>query len=68
MTNEFNDKMAFSVDEAAVRAGVGRDQVYGAIRSGSLDARKWERRTLITAAALQHFLENLPPLRLPPAA
>jgi len=58
------ERAAYSVAEAAVLAGVGRDQVYAAIRDGSLDARKWGRRTIIPAAALQRFLTNLPPLRL----
>jgi excisionase family DNA binding protein len=59
-------KIALSVSEAATEAGVGRDQVYGAIRDGRLEARKWGRRTLITYDALQRFLNGLPPLRLPP--
>jgi len=59
-------RMALSVAEAAVEAGVGRDQVYNAIRDGRLEARKWGRRTLITYVALQRFLNGLPPLRLPP--
>ena len=61
-------RMALSVAEAAVEAGVGRDQVYNAIRDGRLEARKWGRRTLITFDALQYFLNGLPPLRLPPPA
>jgi excisionase family DNA binding protein len=60
--------MAFSVDEAAVRAGLGRDRIYDAIRNGDLVARKFGRRTLVTAEALQRFLNGLPPLQLPPAA
>ena len=60
-------RIALSVAEAAIEAGVGRDQVYSAIRNGSLEARKWGRRTLITYDALQRFLNGLPPLRLPPA-
>lgn len=62
------EKMAFSVDEAAMRAGLGRDRIYTAIRDGNLVARKFGRRTLITAEALQQFLDSLPPLRLPCAA
>ena len=58
-------RLALSVAEAAVRAGVGRDQVYQAIREGRLEARKWGRRTVITHGALQQFLDCLPPLRLP---
>ena len=61
-------RMALSVAEAAVEAGVGRDQVYAAIREGRLQARKWGRRTLITTDALRRFLDGLPPLELPPSA
>jgi len=62
------EKLAFSVDEAAIRAGLGRDRIYSAIRNGDLVARKYGRRTLITSEALQRFLNALPPLQLPPAA
>jgi len=62
------EKMAFSVDEAAMRAGIGRDKIYGYIKAGQLNAIKAGRRTLVTADALRQFLSNLPPLRLPPAA
>ena len=62
------EKMAFSVDEAALRAGLGRDRIYGYIRDGRLQARKAGRRTLITADALRNFIDSLPPLKLPPAA
>jgi excisionase family DNA binding protein len=61
-------RMALSVAEAALEAGVGRDQVYSAIREGRLDARKWGRRTIITYDALRRFIDTLPPLQLPPAA
>ncbi len=60
------ERAAYSVAEAAVLAGVGRDQVYTAIRDGQLEARKWGRRTIIPAAALQRFLTDLPPLNLRP--
>jgi excisionase family DNA binding protein len=59
------EKMAFSVNEAAMRAGLGRDRIYNAIRDGALVAKKFGRRTLITADALRRFLDGLPPLRLP---
>ena len=55
-----NDRIAYSVDEAAVRAGIGRDAVYDAIREKRLVARKWGRRTIITDAALRTFLDSLP--------
>jgi excisionase family DNA binding protein len=65
--NDKLEKLAFSVAEAAARSGLGRDRVYDATRSGELVARKFGRRTLITADALQRFLNGLPPLQLPPA-
>jgi len=61
-------KMAFSVDEAAMRTGLGRDKIYAAIRDGNLEARKAGRRTLVTADALRRYLDSLPQLQLPPAA
>jgi excisionase family DNA binding protein len=54
------ERIAYSVDETAVRAGIGRDAVYDAIREKRLVARKWGRRTLITDSALRAFLESLP--------
>jgi excisionase family DNA binding protein len=60
--------LALSVAEAAAEAGVGRDQVYAAIRDGRLEAKKFGRRTLITCDALQNFVNALPSLRLPPTA
>jgi excisionase family DNA binding protein len=66
--NEPITKMAFSVDEAAMRAGLGRDAIYSAIREGKLEAKKMGRRTLVTDGALRRFLDALPPLHLPPAA
>ncbi len=60
------EKMAFSVAEAAMRASVGRDKIYEAIRNRQLEARKSGRRTLITAEALHSYIAGLPPLDLPP--
>jgi excisionase family DNA binding protein len=66
MTTTHPHRTAYSVDEAAVMAGVGRDAVYDAIREGRLTARKWGRRTIITDTALRAFLESLPELILAP--
>ena len=57
-------RLAMSVTEAALEAGVGRDHIYGAIRNGRLEARKLGRRTIITFDALERFLNQLPPLDL----
>jgi excisionase family DNA binding protein len=61
-------RWVFSVDEAALRAGLGRDGIYAAIRAGQLEARKAGRRTLITIDALLRYLDSLPHLQLPPVA
>jgi excisionase family DNA binding protein len=62
------DKMAFSVDEAAMRAGLGRDKIYEALKSGKLEGRRAGRRTLVTAEALRRYLDELPPFQLPRTA
>jgi excisionase family DNA binding protein len=59
-------RLAMSVSEAAIETGVGRDKIYGAIKDGRLEARKFGRRTIITLDALERFLCALPPLELPP--
>ena len=66
MTEEIQ-KLAFSVDEAAMRSGHGRDKIYDAIRTGRLKAKKVGRRTLIMTDDLRQYLDELPPLRLPAA-
>jgi excisionase family DNA binding protein len=53
-------RAAFSVAEVCAQTGIGRDSVYGAIRSGQLVARKLGRRMLITEKDLQRFLARLP--------
>lgn len=58
------DKLAHSVDELAVLASCGRDKLYQAIREGQLRARKFGRRTLITAEDAHRFLDSLPRLEL----
>jgi excisionase family DNA binding protein len=63
-----SERLAYSIDELAVLAGCGRDKIYQAIRENKLDARKLGRRTLITVSAAREFLDDLPPLQLPPAA
>lgn len=39
-----------------------RDKIYGAINTGKLRARKDGRRTVILAADLEAYLNNLPVL------
>lgn len=58
--SDTDQKMAFSVDEAARRADTCRDKIYGAINAGKLRARKNGRRTLILASDLEAYLKDLP--------
>jgi excisionase family DNA binding protein len=60
--SETDQKMAFSVDEAARRADTCRDKIYGAINAGKLRTRKNGRRTLILATDLESYLRDLPML------
>jgi excisionase family DNA binding protein len=55
------DQFAFSVIEAAAVAGIGRSQVYVAIQSGELKARKRGKSTLILREDLRAWLDALPP-------
>ena len=54
--------LAYSINEAAEAAGLGRDSIYGAISEGRLRARKYGKRTLVLHTDLQAFLEALPRL------
>ena len=54
------EKMALTIQEP-VEAGAGsRSVIYENIKNGSLRARKRGRSTVILAADLTEYLENLP--------
>jgi len=55
-----SERAAYSIADVMAMTGLGRDKVYGLIRSGALVARKVGRRTLVTAPDLRSFLESLP--------
>jgi excisionase family DNA binding protein len=63
-----NEKVAFSPDEAAHRAGVGRTLIFSEIKRGRLEARKAGARTIITAEALAAWIKSLPVRPTPKAA
>lgn len=65
---QLSGKRAFNVREFATEYGIGHDGVYKAIREGKLIARKYGKRTIITAEDAERFLAALPRLELPPAA
>ena len=53
-------KMAFTIPEAVKEGAGSRTVIYEAIKSGALKARKRGRSTIILAADLAQYLENLP--------
>ncbi|MFZ2144589.1 MAG: helix-turn-helix domain-containing protein [Xanthobacteraceae bacterium] len=54
---------AYRIADVCKATGLGRTSVYEAITSGELVARKWNRRTIVLAADLATFLNNLPKAR-----
>lgn len=52
--------VARSIEDTASRVGCGRTTIYGAIKSGSLTARKIGRRTVILDEDLRRWLSSLP--------
>lgn len=53
------DKLLYRPKEACLVLGIGRDKLYDLIRSGRLDSLKDGGARLITAAALQAYVELL---------
>jgi excisionase family DNA binding protein len=58
-------RLAYSVDELAEEADVGRSKIYEELRSGRLRAKKLGRRTLITAEAADEWFAQLPDYQAP---
>jgi hypothetical protein len=54
---------AYRIRDVCAMTQLGRTSVYEAIKSGELVARKWNRRTIVLAADLATFLNNLPKAR-----
>lgn len=62
-----SSRIAYSIDELAKVAGIGRTQIYKEIASGRLHPVKVGKRTLITANEAQHWLERLAATNAPAA-
>jgi excisionase family DNA binding protein len=55
-----NSRLAYSVTESCVAAGIGRTNLYDLITRGEIRAKKIGRRTVILADDLRQWLEALP--------
>lgn len=53
-------KLAYSIEEAVAMTGLCRDLIYRGINENRLTAKKFGRRTLLPAQALQNFINSLP--------
>ncbi len=60
MNTTKTDAVAYSVTDAASKAGVGRSTLYNAISAGELPARKLGKRTLVLRSDLEHWLTGAP--------
>lgn len=58
-----NETVAYSIDAAAKASHTGRTRLYAEIKAGRLKAKKFGRRTIITAEALAAWLNALPEMR-----
>jgi excisionase family DNA binding protein len=52
-------KLLYRTSEAKAALGVGTTKLYELINNGMLDARRFGRRTYITAESLEAFVEAL---------
>jgi excisionase family DNA binding protein len=54
------EKLCFSPADAAKSLGIGRSTLFVLLARGAIRARKLGARTLIPAAELQRYVEELP--------
>jgi hypothetical protein len=57
------DRKAYSIVETARITGVGTTAVKQAIRRGALEARKLNRRTIVTNEAITAWITGLPKIK-----
>jgi hypothetical protein len=63
-----NEKLTYTIPEAVEVAARSRTAIYQAFKTGELIGRKHGTRTVILAADLRNWLENLPQLNTQSAA
>lgn len=59
-----DDRLAFSIPEAARKSASSRSALYEAIKRGDLVARKNGRRTVILTDDLQRWVQGLKPIHI----
>ena len=57
-STDLNERLAYSVDEAAAITGLSRDLLYDQMRAGKLAYLKVGRRRIITRQHLEAFLRK----------
>jgi excisionase family DNA binding protein len=61
------DKLTFSVEEAAKLLGIGRNLCYDKVKTGEIPVLKIGRRLLVPKAALEKLLNEPKPSDLMPS-
>jgi len=61
MTPSTRPPLSYDIKTATASIGIGRSKLYEEIKLGRLKARKIGRRTVITHADLQAWMDQLPP-------
>ena len=59
-TSSTDWRLGYSPDEIGQAGGPGKSEVYEALRSGELKAKKFGRRTIIPADEARRWIASLP--------
>ena len=62
------NNLLYRASEARAKIGCGVTKFYELVNNGALDARRFGRRTYITGASLEKFVETLKPVITPTMA
>lgn len=54
------EKFTYSVEEACAATSLGTTKLYELLKDGKLEAKVLGRRTMITRASLQRYIDSLP--------
>ena len=57
---EDTQRLAFSVPDACAALSIGRNTFYAEVAAGRIKVKKSGRRTLVPAAQIKAWLDNLP--------